>query len=64
MFDDRAVQAVHQHASTAAAEHVEGLTLLAEAFDRNDRTMFQNGNGLLADGNAEWATWAAAAQAL
>lgn len=63
-FDDPAVLAVHQHALTAAAAHVEGLTLLAEGFDRGDRALFQRGNQRLSAGNAEWAAWAAAAQAL
>ena len=64
VFDDPAVEEVHQHASAAAAAHVKGLTLVAEAFERNDKALLRQGNGLLTEGNAEWSAWATAVEGL
>lgn len=63
-FDDPAVQRVHEHALTAAKAHVDGFTLLATAFEKNDKTLFDQAQRLLVRGNAEWEAWAAAAQTL
>jgi len=58
-LDDPEVRTVHEHAIAGARLHVMGFEKVATALEQNDRQLLEEGNALLAEGNAEWEQWAA-----
>jgi Zn-dependent protease with chaperone function len=63
-LDDPQVEEVHARAIAGAKLHVAAFTQLAEAFDREDRELFDDANALLQQGDAQWAAWATGVQSL
>jgi hypothetical protein len=59
-LDDPEVRTVHEHAIKGAQLNVMGYEKIVSALEQSDRQLLQEGNALLADGNAEWEQWAAA----